>query len=97
MFFNKMQFEFPIIIPTYSSTSHFILHSFSILFCLNCKLCRVESIILEDDRASDTSPNFECPINQADEDADGDDELPPELLRLMEQEAKMIQPHEEEI
>src|ERR1044072_2132665 len=79
--FNKMQFKFPIIILTHYSASHFVVfHSFSILFCLNCKLCKVESSILKDDCASDTSLDFECPINQADEDVDDNGELPPELL-----------------
>ena len=40
-------------------------------------------------------PNFELPVENTENDYDEDCEPPPELLRLVEQEAREIKPHEE--
>ena len=41
-------------------------------------------------------PNFEFPVYEA-EDGDDDEEIPYEITRLLEQERRAIQPHQEEI
>ena len=41
-------------------------------------------------------PNFEFPVYEA-EDEDDDEEIPYEITRLLEQERRAIQPHQEEI
>lgn len=41
--------------------------------------------------------NFESPIYQAEEDCDEGCELPKELARLLQQESKLIQPHQESL
>lgn len=41
--------------------------------------------------------NFESPIYQVEEDCDEDCELPEELARLLQQESKLIQPHQESL
>jgi hypothetical protein len=41
-------------------------------------------------------PNFEFPVYEA-EDEEGDEEIPYEITRLLEQERRTIQPHQEEI
>ncbi|KAF1855506.1 hypothetical protein Lal_00018360 [Lupinus albus] len=42
-------------------------------------------------------PDFDHPINQAEEDNDEEWEASPELIRLVEQESREIQPHEEPV
>ncbi|XP_027368366.1 uncharacterized protein LOC113874337 [Abrus precatorius] len=56
---------------------------------------KFESDMLESNNASISSNNFDCPINQTDEDDDSGFELSSEMLRLVKQERKVIQPHEE--
>lgn len=41
--------------------------------------------------------DFDCPINQSKEEGGEDCELPKELAKLLKQEAKIIQPHQEAI
>ena len=41
--------------------------------------------------------DFKCPINQAEDEGEEDYEIPEELARLLLQEEKVIQPHEESI
>ena len=62
---------------------------------MNLKQCRSNSDKLESDNASTASGNFEFPVDQTDEGVESDSEPSPELLRLVEQEAKEIQPHKE--
>ena len=57
--------------------------------------CRSESDSFENDNAMILSPNFEHLIHHADEDDHESLEPSPELMRLLEQEAKEIQPHKE--
>nr|KYP46635.1 hypothetical protein KK1_031729 [Cajanus cajan] len=56
---------------------------------------KFEKNALESDNASVASNNFDCPINQTYEEIEHDLEPSPKLLRLVEQEVKEIQPHEE--
>lgn len=51
--------------------------------------------MLESDNACIASRSFECLDNQVDEEIEDDLEPSLELLRLVEQEAKEINPHEE--
>ncbi|XP_027368345.1 uncharacterized protein LOC113874309 [Abrus precatorius] len=53
-----------------------------------------ESDMSESNSANTSSTNFNCPINQAIED-DSDVDLSSEFLRLVDQEVKEIQPHDE--
>ncbi|KAI5448590.1 hypothetical protein KIW84_015846 [Lathyrus oleraceus] len=41
--------------------------------------------------------DFDNPIYQAEEESDEDSELPKELARLLKQEERVIQPHQEEL
>ncbi|KAF1879695.1 hypothetical protein Lal_00044314 [Lupinus albus] len=50
---------------------------------------------ITNDNFNNHLPNFDHPINQAEEDNDEEWEASPELLRLVEQESREIQPHEE--
>ncbi|KAF1874397.1 hypothetical protein Lal_00030317, partial [Lupinus albus] len=50
---------------------------------------------ITNDNFNNHLPNFDHPINQAEEDIDEEWEASPELLRLVEQESREIQPHEE--
>ncbi|XP_027337054.1 uncharacterized protein LOC113850691 [Abrus precatorius] len=55
---------------------------------------KFKSDMSESNSANISSTNFDCPINQAVED-DSDVDLPSEFLRLVDQEVKEIQPHDE--
>ena len=93
-----MHFEFlkHLVYPflNYPSCSNYFVYSLS---RTRLKQCRLSSDTLESDNASTASGSFECPVHQADEGVDSDSEPSPELLRLMEQEAKEIVPHKEPI
>ena len=82
---------------------------FKISMCLTCArthththththTCRSSStmdLIANDSTIVDY--DFKCPINQAEDEGEEDYEIPEELARLLLQEEKVIQPHEESI
>ena len=95
MLINKMNFEFSITSFPSVSLLVFICFLFSSL-CLCFIHCRPESDSFKNDNANFSSYNFDNPINHADEDDEVDEQEPSqELLRLVEQEARTIKPHEE--
>lgn len=63
---------------------------------MNPKSCRFLSITTNNDTAM-VIYDFDNPINHADKDCEEDCELPKELARLLRQESKVIQPHEESV
>ena len=68
------------------------------LTCTHAYSCRSSStldLIANDSTIVDY--DLECPINQAEDKGEGDYEIPGELARLLLQEEKAIQPHEESV
>ena len=66
------------------------------LTCVHIHSCRSSStpdLIANDSTIA--SYDFEHPINQAEDEGEKDYEIPGELARLLMQEEKAIQPHEE--
>ena len=95
----KCAFNFQIIgfltSPPFSELDSILEHLVYFAYFVNLKQCRSNSDKLESDNASTASGNFEFPIDQTDEGVESDYEPSPELQRLIEQEAKEIQPHKE--
>ena len=63
---------------------------------MNPKSCKFPSITTNNDTAM-VPYDFDNLINHADKDCEEDCELPKELARLLRQESKVIQPHEESV
>lgn len=63
---------------------------------MNPKLCKLPSATTNNSSVMVTY-DFDNPINHSDKDCDEDCELPRELARLLKQESKVIQPHEESV
>ncbi|XP_050890912.1 uncharacterized protein LOC127096377 [Lathyrus oleraceus] len=60
-------------------------------------LIEISSLTTTNDNSATVSYDFDNPINQADEECEEEAELPEELERLLKQEEKVIQPHEESV
>lgn len=76
------------------------IYSFPFFFLFSKKKsssCRSQIELFENNLATTSSYNFEHPINLADEDSEDELDLSPELTRLVEKEAKVIQPHQEPV
>jgi hypothetical protein len=66
--------------------------------CMNQHSCRCDhSPDLIDNNPVTPSYDFDNPIYHAEEEGEEDCELPEELARLLKQEEKVIQPHEEQV
>lgn len=63
---------------------------------MNPKSCRLSSVTTNND-SSMVPYDFDNPINHADYDCDEDCKLSEELVRLLKQVSKVIQPHEESL
>jgi len=57
--------------------------------------CRSDNESCEDIDIEIPNVNFEMPINRVEENEEKDWELPPDLLRMVEQEEREIKPHQE--
>ncbi|XP_050914741.1 uncharacterized protein LOC127129632 [Lathyrus oleraceus] len=60
-------------------------------------LIEISSSTTTNDNSATVSYDFDNPINQADEECEEEAELPEELARILKQEEKFIQPHEESV
>ena len=87
--FPFLQIHFSKKIAMYLTCTHTHTHTHS---------CRSTSTL--DPIANDSTIvdyDFECPINQAEDEGEEDCDIPRELARLLLQEEKAIQPHEESV
>ena len=67
-------------------------------FCAHVSYCRsISTLDPIDNNPAIAHYDFENPINQAEDEGEDDCEVPGELSRLLQQEERDIQPHEEPI